>query len=119
MPLFFGIKVYISCNYYNFCNTFLNILSISIFALYSNNSKIDFFYLFKSIVKNPLIIACVLGALINFSEIKIPISIENLLKILSSAALPLGLISIGYTLVLKEIKVQKRFNCHYDFTKSL
>ncbi len=56
-----------------------------------------------------------LGALINFSEIKIPISIENLLKILSSAALPLGLISIGYTLVLKEIKSAKKdFNCHYD-----
>src|SRR5574344_1351069 len=83
-------------------------LYISIFALYSNNSKIDFFYLFKSIVKNPLIIACVLGALTNFSEIKIPISIENLLKILSSAALPLGLISIGYTLVLKEIKSAKK-----------
>ncbi|PRN01383.1 AEC family transporter [Aliarcobacter cryaerophilus] len=91
-----------------FAIPFLNILSISIFALYSNNSKIDFFYLFKSIVKNPLIIACVLGALINFSEIKIPISIENLLKILSSAALPLGLISIGYTLVLKEIKSAKK-----------
>ena len=42
------------------------------------------------------------------SEIKIPISIENLLKILSSAALPLGLISIGYTLVLKEIKSAKK-----------
>ncbi|MCT7520547.1 AEC family transporter [Aliarcobacter cryaerophilus] len=91
-----------------FAIPFLNILSISIFALYSNNSKIDFFYLFKSIVKNPLIIACVLGALTNFSEIKIPISIENLLKILSSAALPLGLISIGYTLVLKEIKSAKK-----------
>ena len=58
--------------------------------------------------KNPLIISCILGALINFSEIKIPISIENLLKILSSAALPLGLISIGYTLVLKEIKSAKK-----------
>ncbi|AYJ79922.1 transporter [Aliarcobacter cryaerophilus ATCC 43158] len=91
-----------------FAIPFLNILSISIFALYSNNNKIDFIYLFKSIVKNPLIISCVLGALINFSEIKIPISIENLLKILSSAALPLGLISIGYTLVLKEIKSAKK-----------
>ena len=91
-----------------FAIPFLNILSISIFALYSNNSKINFFYLFKSIVKNPLIISCILGALINFSEIKIPISIENLLKILSSAALPLGLISIGYTLVLKEIKSAKK-----------
>lgn len=86
----------------------LNIFCITIFALYSNNSKIDFIYLVKSIIKNPLIIACILGALINFSGILIPVSIENLLKILSSAALPLGLISIGYTLVLKEISSAKK-----------
>ena len=30
-----------------FAIPFLNILSISVFACYSNNSKIDFFYLFK------------------------------------------------------------------------
>ncbi|MFV7791317.1 AEC family transporter [Aliarcobacter lanthieri] len=86
----------------------LNVFCITIFALYSNNSKIDFVYLVKSIIKNPLIISCVLGALINFSGIILPISIENLLKILSSAALPLGLLSIGYTLVLKEIGSSKK-----------
>ncbi|WP_418185926.1 AEC family transporter [Aliarcobacter vitoriensis] len=86
----------------------LNVFCITIFALYSNNSKIDFIYLIKSIIKNPLIISCILGALINFSEVAVPISIENLLKILSSAALPLGLLSIGYTLVLKEIGSAKK-----------
>jgi len=92
----------------SFAIPILNILCISIFALYSNNNKIDFSYLIKSIIQNPLIISCVIGILINFSDIKIPISIENLLKILSSAALPLGLLSIGYTLVLKEIKNAKK-----------
>lgn len=86
----------------------LNIFCITIFALYSQNNKIDFMYLLKSIFKNPLIISCVIGALINFSTLQIPISIENLLKILSSAALPMGLLSIGYALVLKEIKSTKK-----------
>ena len=86
----------------------LNIFCITIFALYSQNNKIDFMYLLKSILKNPLIISCVIGALINFSTLQIPISIENLLKILSSAALPMGLLSIGYALVLKEIHSSKK-----------
>ncbi|MCT7447316.1 AEC family transporter [Aliarcobacter skirrowii] len=86
----------------------LNIFCITIFALYSQNSKINFLYLLNSILRNPLIIACLMGSLINFSNINIPISIEKLLQILSSAALPLGLLSIGYTLVLKEIKSSKK-----------
>ncbi|MEN5387940.1 AEC family transporter [Aliarcobacter skirrowii] len=86
----------------------LNIFCITIFALYSQNSKINFLYLLNSILRNPLIIACLMGSLINFSSISIPISIEKLLQILSNAALPLGLLSIGYTLVLKEIKSSKK-----------
>jgi len=86
----------------------INLFCITTFALYSQNSKIDFLYLVKSIVKNPLIISCVLGASINFSGFSIPLSINNLLKILSNAALPLGLLSVGYALVLKEIKSAKK-----------
>ena len=86
----------------------LNILCITIFALYSNNNKLDFKYLLKSIIKNPLIIGCFIGGSINFMSIPIPISIENLLQILGKAALPLGLLSIGYALVLKDIHSVKK-----------
>lgn len=86
----------------------VNIASVTIFAMYSSNSKIDFLYLIKSIFTNPLIIACILGGAINFLSIPVHISCENLLKILSSAALPLGLLSVGYALVLKEIKSTKK-----------
>jgi hypothetical protein len=87
---------------------FINILCISIFALYSNNNRLDFKYLIKSIVTNPLIISCFIGGNINFFSIPIPVSIENLIQILSKAALPLGLLSIGYALVLKDIKSTKK-----------
>jgi len=86
----------------------INLFCITTFALYSQNSKIDFLYLVKSIVKNPLIIACILGAFINFSGFSMPLSINNLLKILSNAALPLGLLSVGYALLLKEITSAKK-----------
>nr|WP_228254217.1 AEC family transporter [Aliarcobacter trophiarum] len=91
-----------------FAIPFLNILSISIFALYEENLKINFIYLLKSIFKNPLIISCLIGGFLNLFAINIPLSFENLLKILSSAALPMGLISIGYTLVLKELGSNKK-----------
>ncbi|MDY3201580.1 MAG: AEC family transporter [Arcobacter sp.] len=91
-----------------FAIPFINILCVTIFALYSDNNKLDFIYLVKSIIKNPLIIGCAIGASINFLSIPIPVSIENLIEILSKAALPLGLLSIGYALVLKELNSAKK-----------
>lgn len=91
-----------------FAIPFINILCVTIFALYSDNNKLDFIYLVKSIIKNPLIIGCAIGASINFLSIPVPVSIENLIEILSKAALPLGLLSIGYALVLKELNSAKK-----------
>lgn len=81
---------------------FINIICITVFALFINKSKLTFFDLVKSIVSNPLIIACTVGGSINFIGIEIPIFIDKILEILSSAALPLGLLSVGFGLVLKE-----------------
>lgn len=86
----------------------LNILCISIFALYSSNNKLDFKYLIKSIISNPLIISCFIGGVINYFDVQLPLSVDNLFQILSKAALPLGLLSIGYALVLNEIKSAKK-----------
>ena len=57
---------------------------------------------------NPLIISCAICGVFNFFSVPVPISIEKHLKILSEAALPLGLLSIGYSLVLKEIGSSKK-----------
>ena len=51
---------------------FLNVLCITIFAIYMKNEKLNFFYLIKSIITNPLIIACFIGGSINFLDIKLP-----------------------------------------------
>ncbi|SKB43767.1 AEC family transporter [Malaciobacter marinus] len=86
---------------------FINIICISIFALYVNNSKLTFLYLVKSIITNPLIVACFLGGFINFMGIELFSSFDKILEILSSAALPLGLLSVGFGLVIKEITSSK------------
>lgn len=91
-----------------FAIPFINIICVSIFALYSHNDKIDFKYLLKSIITNPLIIACAVGASINFLGLDLNISITKILDILGKAALPLGLMSVGYALQLRDIKDSKK-----------
>ncbi|WP_428025856.1 AEC family transporter [Arcobacter sp.] len=90
-----------------FAIPFINILCISIFAIYITNDKLNFLYLLKSIITNPLIVACVVGGSINFLGIHLPVVLNNTLEILSKAALPMGLLSVGFGLVIKEIKSSK------------
>ncbi len=105
----FGDKgLILSAMILTFTIPFLNILCITIFALYSSNKKLNMFYLIKSILTNPLIISCFIGGMINLFSISLPTTAVNLLKILGDAALPLGLLSVGYALVLKEIHSSKK-----------
>ena len=91
-----------------FAIPFINILCITIFALYITNDKLNFLYLLKSVITNPLIIACVIGGSINFFGFHLPVVLNNTLEILSHAALPMGLLSVGFGLVIKEITSSKK-----------
>lgn len=102
-----------------FAIPFINILCITIFALYISNEKLNFLYLLKSIITNPLIIACIIGGSINFSGIHFPLIINNTLEILSKAALPMGLLSVGFGLVIREIKSSKTELFISSFAKHL
>jgi len=81
----------------------LNILCITIFSLYVPKNKITIVSFTKTVFKNPLIIACLFGGLINLLGLEFPLLIENSLSILSAAALPLGLLSVGVGLHLSSI----------------
>jgi len=50
---------------------------------------------FAASLKNPIIVACMLGALLNITGLGLPPVIGPLLDILGSAALPLGLMAVG------------------------
>lgn len=85
----------------------INIICITIFAFFVNDKKATFTGMIKSIIKNPLILACFIGGGINYIDFTLPIIALNLLKVLSSAALPMGLLSIGFALDLRSIKEAK------------
>ncbi len=98
---------------------FINVLCISIFAFYISQNKLTFVYLLKSILTNPLIIGCFIGGSINFLGINLPVIFENTIQILGQAALPMGLLSVGFGLVLKEMKASKKDIFTSSFAKLL
>lgn len=85
----------------------INVICITVFAIYVNDTKATFMGMIKSIVKNPLIVACVIGGSINYFDFYMPIIAIKFLEILSASALPLGLLSIGFALDLNSIKEAK------------
>lgn len=83
---------------------FINIMCITIFSIYTPNEKISLLRILKSVATNPLIIACFIGGGLNYFDISLLMPIEKTLGILSSAALPLGLLSVGVGLHIAHIK---------------
>ena len=86
---------------------FINVLCVATFAIYVRDGKFSFFTFLKTLVKNPLILACILGGLINASDISMPIAMFKSLSILSAAALPMGLLSVGVGLEFRDLKLVK------------
>ncbi|MEQ4986534.1 AEC family transporter [Proteus vulgaris] len=60
------------------------------------------------IIKNPLIISCVIGIVINLSEVGLPFGSDQFLKLLAATSLPLGLICIGAALHLSTLKAESK-----------
>ncbi len=56
------------------------------------------------IIKNPLILACLAGVLINLSGLGLPGGSDRLLSLLAAASLPLGLLCVGAALQPKELR---------------
>lgn len=67
---------------------------IAVLAL-SSGKQVSIKQLLLPIIKNPLIISCVIGILLNILPVGLPFGSDQLLKLLAAASLPLGLICIG------------------------
>ena len=91
-----------------FAIPFINIICIGVFATYSHSKGMNLIYILKLIFTNPLIIACFLGVSVNLLGLRVHVSLSNLLAIISSSALPLGLMSIGYSLVMNALLSAKK-----------
>ena len=79
---------------------------VAVFSTNFNNNSgfLNFINALKSIIKNPVIISCVIGLLLSFYELNLGKISAETLSILSGAAVPTALFAIGIIIVSKTIE---------------
>ncbi len=85
----------------SFVIPFINVLAVSSMVWFSGDRSspgVQTSLLVRSTLSNPLIIACVLGIVHSRFGNPLPVFVDNWLKLMSLAALPLALIAIGGSL---------------------
>ncbi len=93
-----------------FADTIILLSLTSIFVSFNNqNTSLlnHLLFLIKTLFKNPLMLAVIFGAIISLSEVKLNIVLNTFFKILSGAAIPAALISIGGLLFLEKVESYK------------
>jgi predicted permease len=74
----------------------VNVLCVSVFSVAVNNGAgIDLKRVAGDLLRNPLIIACVIGVGLNTLGIKLPTAIDGILALGGKAAFPVGLMAVG------------------------
>ena len=73
----------------------MNILCVTVLILFNDQNMGSLQTIIKELVRNPLIIACTSGILLNYSGIGLHAVAEETFLIFGRAALPVGLLSVG------------------------
>jgi len=74
----------------------INVLCVSVFSLAVNSGTgVDLRRLAVDLLRNPLIIGCVIGVGVNVLGIKLPVAIDGILALGGKAAFPVGLMAVG------------------------
>jgi malonate transporter len=81
----------------------VNILCVMVLVRYGGQ-KGSWYWIFTTVIKNPLIIACLAGMVFNLLGLQLPEMIKNLATILGRGSLPLGLLAVGASLQVTTIK---------------
>jgi predicted permease len=81
----------------------VNILCIMVLVRYGGQ-KGSWHWIFTTVFKNPLILACLAGMAFNLLGLQLPVMIESLTSILGRGSLPLGLLAVGASLQINSIK---------------
>jgi predicted permease len=74
----------------------INVLCVSVFSLAVNKGAgIDLKRLGRDLLRNPLIIGCVVGVGVNASGMALPTAVDGFLALGGKAAFPVGLMAVG------------------------
>jgi predicted permease len=72
----------------------INVLCVIVLTTHGTGSH-SIRELLAALLRNPLILACLLGILLNSTGLGVPLGSEPVLAILAQAALPIGLLAVG------------------------
>jgi len=74
----------------------VNVLCVSVFSVAVNHGRgMDLKRLGADLLRNPLIIGCVVGVGLNAAGLKLPVAIDGILALGGKAAFPVGLMAVG------------------------
>lgn len=72
-----------------------NIISVAVVSRYGDNNSKGWKEALYALGTNPLILACLMGVLVNLSGIRLILGTDEVVRILSQASLSLGLLAVG------------------------
>lgn len=81
----------------------VNILCVMVLVRYGGQ-KSGWYWIFTTVIKNPLILACLAGMAFNLLGLQLPAMAENFTTIIGRGSLPLGLLAVGASLQISSIK---------------
>lgn len=81
----------------------LMIIQVNIYTVIAFEGIKDLKKLVFSLIKNPFIIACVLGLGINMSGLSLPVLVDQSLALLGRCALPLSILAVGSALKMQAL----------------
>ncbi|MGW8161121.1 MAG: AEC family transporter, partial [Desulfobulbales bacterium] len=81
----------------------VNILCAMVLVRYGGQ-KSGWYWIFTTVLKNPLIIACMAGMGFNLLGLQLPRMVANFTAIIGKGSLPLGLLTVGASLQVSSIK---------------
>jgi len=76
----------------------VNVLCVLVFARYGNIGQLSLKNVLKQLALNPLVVASVIGIVLKTTDFPLPGVLEQVLKSLGQASLPLGLLCVGAAL---------------------
>lgn len=85
----------------------LNLFCVLAFAWFGERRP-NFWQVGRTLAKNPLILACLLGIGLNLTGVGLPSTVAPVLELLSRMSLPLGLLAVGAALDLTALRAGGR-----------
>jgi hypothetical protein len=73
----------------------INLLCVVILAHHASSGPTRWQNIVQALIRNPLILACVIGIFVNWTGFRLPVMLQQTLEIIGRAALPFGLLAVG------------------------